>query len=97
MTDGTLEYNAEHYRLSLFYDLAKTSVLRLAFSQAEELAPHGCTAVALTPGWMRSETDARDLRRERGRLARRDGRQPALHGDLGVASLRGSRGRRPGG
>ena len=55
MTDGTLAYNAEHYRLSVFYDLAKTAVLRLAFSQAEELAPHGCTAVALTPGWMRSE------------------------------------------
>ena len=30
-------------------------VLRLAFSQAHELAPHGCTAVALTPGWLRSE------------------------------------------
>jgi NAD(P)-dependent dehydrogenase (short-subunit alcohol dehydrogenase family) len=55
MTDGTQEYNAEHYRLSTFYDLAKTSVLRLAFAQGKELAPHGCTAVALTPGWMRSE------------------------------------------
>jgi NAD(P)-dependent dehydrogenase (short-subunit alcohol dehydrogenase family) len=55
MTDGTREYNAEHYRLSAFYDLAKTAVLRLAFAQARELAPHGCTAVALTPGWLRSE------------------------------------------
>ena len=55
MTDGTLEYNAEHYRLSIFYDLAKWSVIRLAFAQSEELAPHGCTAVSLTPGWMRSE------------------------------------------
>ncbi len=55
MTDGTLEYNAERYRLSTFYDLAKSAVLRLAFSQGEELAPHGCTAVALTPGWLRSE------------------------------------------
>jgi NAD(P)-dependent dehydrogenase (short-subunit alcohol dehydrogenase family) len=55
MTDGTREYNAEHYRVSAFYDLAKTSVLRLAFAQGEELAPHGCTAVALTPGWLRSE------------------------------------------
>jgi NAD(P)-dependent dehydrogenase (short-subunit alcohol dehydrogenase family) len=25
------------------------------FALGEELAPHGCTAVALTPGWMRSE------------------------------------------
>jgi NAD(P)-dependent dehydrogenase (short-subunit alcohol dehydrogenase family) len=55
MTDGTREYNAEHYRVSAFYDLAKTAVIRLAFAQSEELAPHGCTAVALTPGWMRSE------------------------------------------
>jgi NAD(P)-dependent dehydrogenase (short-subunit alcohol dehydrogenase family) len=55
MTDGTREYNAAHYRLSVFYDLAKSAVLRLAFSQAEELKPFGCAAVALTPGWMRSE------------------------------------------
>jgi NAD(P)-dependent dehydrogenase (short-subunit alcohol dehydrogenase family) len=55
MTDGTREYNAEHYRVSIFYDLAKTAILRLAFAQGEELARHGCTAVALTPGWMRSE------------------------------------------
>jgi len=55
VTDGTAEYNAANYRLSTFYDLAKTSVIRLAFAQSRELAPHGCTAVALTPGWMRSE------------------------------------------
>ena len=55
MTDGTLGYNAERYRVSAFYDLAKSAVLRLAFSQGEELAPHGCAAVALTPGWLRSE------------------------------------------
>jgi NAD(P)-dependent dehydrogenase (short-subunit alcohol dehydrogenase family) len=55
MTDGTREYNAERYRVSTFYDLAKTAVLRLAFAQSVELAPHGCAAVALTPGWMRSE------------------------------------------
>ncbi|MGY2744044.1 hypothetical protein [Arthrobacter sp. UYCu723] len=39
----------------MFYDLVKTAVLRLAFSQAEDLKPYGCAAVALTPGWMRSE------------------------------------------
>jgi NAD(P)-dependent dehydrogenase (short-subunit alcohol dehydrogenase family) len=53
--DGTLEYNASHYRISAYYDLAKVSVNRLAYSQGHELAPHGCTAVALTPGWLRSE------------------------------------------
>jgi NAD(P)-dependent dehydrogenase (short-subunit alcohol dehydrogenase family) len=55
VTDGTAEYNADHYRISAFYDLAKTSVIRLAWAQAQELDEHGGTAVALTPGWMRSE------------------------------------------
>ena len=55
MTDGTAEYNNANYRLSLFYDLAKTSVIRIAWALAEELRPYQCTAVALTPGWMRSE------------------------------------------
>lgn len=55
MTDGTAAYNATRYRNSVFYDLAKTAVIRLAFSQAHELAPHGAAAVALTPGWLRSE------------------------------------------
>jgi NAD(P)-dependent dehydrogenase (short-subunit alcohol dehydrogenase family) len=55
MTDGTQEYNATNYRLSAFYDLAKTATVRLAFAQSKELGPHGCAAVALTPGWMRSE------------------------------------------
>jgi hypothetical protein len=27
----------------------------MAFAQAQELRPHGATAVSLTPGWMRSE------------------------------------------
>jgi NAD(P)-dependent dehydrogenase (short-subunit alcohol dehydrogenase family) len=53
--DGTTEYNDDHYRVSFFYDLAKVSVNRMAFALAKELAPHGATAVALTPGWLRSE------------------------------------------
>ena len=55
VTDGTAEYNSTHYRLSLFYDMAKISVIRLAYAQAQELTPYQCTAVALTPGWLRSE------------------------------------------
>jgi NAD(P)-dependent dehydrogenase (short-subunit alcohol dehydrogenase family) len=55
VTDGTVEYNASHYRLSVFYDLAKVAVNRLAFSQGHELKPYGATAVAITPGWLRSE------------------------------------------
>ncbi|MDP0499063.1 MAG: SDR family oxidoreductase [Verrucomicrobiota bacterium JB022] len=55
MTDGTADYNAHNYRLSAFYDLAKTSINRLGWSLAQELKPHGGTAVSMTPGWMRSE------------------------------------------
>jgi NAD(P)-dependent dehydrogenase (short-subunit alcohol dehydrogenase family) len=55
MTDGTADYNATHYRLSVYYDLVKNAVNRLAWAQAQELAPQQATAVALTPGWMRSE------------------------------------------
>ncbi|TMV52333.1 SDR family oxidoreductase [Paenibacillus mesophilus] len=55
MTDGTDAYNERNYRVSMFYDLAKTSVLRMAKSLARELQPYRCTAVAVTPGWMRSE------------------------------------------
>ena len=55
VTDGTATYNASHYRISVYYDLAKVAVNRLAFSQGHELAPFGATAVAITPGWLRSE------------------------------------------
>ncbi len=55
VTDGTADYNAEHYRINPFYDLAKVAVTRMAWAHAQDLAPHGATAVSLTPGWMRSE------------------------------------------
>jgi NAD(P)-dependent dehydrogenase (short-subunit alcohol dehydrogenase family) len=55
MTDGTAEHNETRYRISVYYDLAKAAINRMAFSQGHELAPHGGTAVALTPGWLRSE------------------------------------------
>ncbi|MFE4055858.1 SDR family oxidoreductase [Streptomyces sp. NPDC059096] len=55
MTDGTAEYNRGTYRNSFFYDIAKAAVLRMAFALGHELGSRGGTAVALTPGWMRSE------------------------------------------
>jgi len=51
ITDG----DGAYYRGSLGYDLVKTTVNRLAFAQAEELRPHGIIAVAVTPGFLRSE------------------------------------------
>ncbi|MDQ1366696.1 MAG: hypothetical protein QOE57_2738, partial [Acidimicrobiaceae bacterium] len=55
VTDGTSDFNASRYRISVFYDLAKVAVNRLAFSQGHELEPHGAIAVAITPGFLRSE------------------------------------------
>ena len=43
------------YRGNLFYDLAKSCNIRLALDMAEDLRPHGVTALALTPGFLRSE------------------------------------------
>jgi NAD(P)-dependent dehydrogenase (short-subunit alcohol dehydrogenase family) len=54
MTDGTAAYNATHYRVNLFYDLAKNAIVRMAWALAHELGDER-TAVALTPGWLRSE------------------------------------------
>jgi NAD(P)-dependent dehydrogenase (short-subunit alcohol dehydrogenase family) len=51
VTDG----ESDRYRGSFFYDLAKASVIRLALAQAEDLRPHGVSAVAITPGFLRSE------------------------------------------
>jgi NAD(P)-dependent dehydrogenase (short-subunit alcohol dehydrogenase family) len=55
VNDGTDEYNAENYRVSFFYDLVKSSVGRMAWALGKELAPHGATAVSVSPGWLRSE------------------------------------------
>ncbi|MDF2696074.1 MAG: 3-oxoacyl-[acyl-carrier protein] reductase, partial [Labilithrix sp.] len=51
ITDG----DALYYRGNFFYDIAKTSVIRLAFAMSEELRAHGVTALAVTPGFLRSE------------------------------------------
>ena len=55
VTDGTRQYNDQNFRLSVFYDLAKTAVNRLAFAHGHELQQFGATAIAVTPGWLRSE------------------------------------------
>lgn len=51
ITDG----NHYGYRGTFYYDLVKTSVIRLAFMLATELKKHKISAVALTPGFIRSE------------------------------------------
>ncbi|MEV3990842.1 SDR family oxidoreductase [Streptomyces sp. NPDC049837] len=54
MTDGTAEYNTR-FRENFYYDLAKTTPIRMAFALSEDLKDVGGTAVAVTPGFLRSE------------------------------------------
>lgn len=51
ITDG----DSYGYRGNLFYDLAKTSAIRLAFAMSWELRRKNISVVALTPGFLRSE------------------------------------------
>ena len=51
ITDG----DALHYRGSLYYDLVKISVIRLAYAMAEELRHHNVASIAVIPGFMCSE------------------------------------------
>ncbi|MGW1171428.1 SDR family oxidoreductase [Streptomyces sp. NPDC002550] len=71
VTDGTADHNRDTYRVNFFYDLAKASVLRMAFALGHELGPRGATALALTPGWLRSELmlDAYGVREDNWRDA----------------------------
>ena len=89
VTDGTSAYNEARYRISVFYDLAKVAVNRLAFSQGHELAPFGATAVAITPGWLRSELmlDNFGVSEENWRDAVDPpaGRQPTAPPDFGLS------------
>ncbi|HUP46629.1 MAG TPA: SDR family oxidoreductase, partial [Thermoanaerobaculia bacterium] len=51
ITDG----DSYCYRGHFFYDLVKTTVIRMAFSLSQELKGRGVHAVAVTPGFLRSE------------------------------------------
>ena len=51
VTDGV----STRSRGTLFYDLSKATVIRLAVAQAEDFRPHGVSVVAISPGFLRSE------------------------------------------
>ncbi len=56
MTDGTSEYNKKFRTgVGFYYDLVKAAVERITIGLTAELADRACTAVAVTPGWLRSE------------------------------------------
>ncbi len=75
ITDG----DTMTYRGSLFYDLAKTSAIRLAYAMSEELRPHNLTAVAVTPGFLRSEAMLEHFGVTEFELAGGGRKRPALH------------------
>jgi NAD(P)-dependent dehydrogenase (short-subunit alcohol dehydrogenase family) len=51
VTDG----DGYYYRGHFFYDLVKTTVIRMAFALSQELKDRRVTALAVTPGFLRSE------------------------------------------
>src|SRR5688572_7856119 len=51
ITDG----DAYFYRGHFFYDLVKTTVIRMAFALSQEVKERDITALAVTPGFLRSE------------------------------------------
>jgi NAD(P)-dependent dehydrogenase (short-subunit alcohol dehydrogenase family) len=51
ITDG----DAFYYRGDFFYDIVKTTIIRMAFALSQELKERGIGAVAVTPGFLRSE------------------------------------------
>ena len=59
----TANVGALPYMPNLFYDVAKHAVARLAWAMAQELRAHGIAAVALAPGFMRTERVVEAFRR----------------------------------
>ncbi len=56
MTDGTSDYNkAFRQNVGFYYDLVKAAVERITIGLVAELEDARCTALAVTPGWLRSE------------------------------------------
>ena len=52
---GTVAWAFGEYLGNLYYDVAKAAIVRMAYGMAQELRPHGVAAVALSPGFMRTE------------------------------------------
>jgi NAD(P)-dependent dehydrogenase (short-subunit alcohol dehydrogenase family) len=52
---STISWAFGGYLGNVYYDVAKAAVVRMAFAMARDLDPHGVAAVALSPGFMRTE------------------------------------------
>ena len=56
MTDGTFDFNAKFREgVGFYYDLVKANVQRIVVGLTFELREHPVVALAVTPGWLRSE------------------------------------------
>ncbi|HXG64464.1 MAG TPA: SDR family NAD(P)-dependent oxidoreductase [Blastocatellia bacterium] len=52
---NTTVWDEDKYIGNLFYDVAKCAINRLAYGMARQLRPHNIAALALAPGFMRTE------------------------------------------
>jgi NAD(P)-dependent dehydrogenase (short-subunit alcohol dehydrogenase family) len=59
----TANLDALPYLRNLFYDLSKNAVARMAWAMAQELREHGIAALAVAPGFMRTERVVEAFRR----------------------------------
>ena len=59
----TANLDALPYMRNVFYDLAKNAVVRLSKAMAQELGDHGIAALAVAPGFMRTERVVQAFRR----------------------------------
>jgi NAD(P)-dependent dehydrogenase (short-subunit alcohol dehydrogenase family) len=70
MTDGTSEFNSSFRQgVGFYYDQVKAAVERITIGLTAELADTSCTAVAVTPGWLRSERMLENFGVTEGQLA----------------------------
>ena len=52
---NTIAWLFDDFTGNVFYDVVKAAAIRMAFGLAHELRPRGIAAVALAPGFLRSE------------------------------------------
>jgi NAD(P)-dependent dehydrogenase (short-subunit alcohol dehydrogenase family) len=92
---NTVAWSFGAYLGNLYYDVAKAAIVRMAFGMACELRPHGVTAVAVAPGFMRTERVMAAYAQRPFDLSRTESPEylgravAALAGDLDVARWSG--------
>ena len=52
---STVAWAYDEYLRNIYYDLSKAAVIRMTHGMAHDLRPHGTAAIAVAPGFMRTE------------------------------------------